>query len=430
MKYFSKFAVASIIGASTLGASYAAVPAWGYAPGATLEPDCMPGETDCFVAATKTTRLSDADGDTYIEVENTANENYLRFYANWEKTFLVSKNNATFEDAVISKGTLSSNRTLGPGTNGIVWSLYLEGTKTDAAIKKKRWSLFNFNEHAAAKYNGLAFYEYADTNNDGAYRNSTAGTEQWARMFIESTTGNVWFWTLKPTQKLDVYGSGRIQGNLNTEGRIINNTANPNYDVWLQWGALTDTGEARNLALLGYTKDANDVLIVNYGSEYQDGTRIDGKLRTDEICNRAGGNCKPIADILSGSIGATGPAGPKWNTGAAGPKGDAGPKWNTGAQGIQWPVGPAGSAVWCTVVAKTNNDGQYKWSKAICPTGQTATTGGSRCSWSASEGYGVTVYSEPLVVSWAFIGWKADCAPVNDGSGSPSSTAYVVCCTG
>ena len=51
----------------------------------------------------------------------------------------------------------------------------------------------------------------------------------------------------------------------------------PNYDVWVQGGALSTPGDARNLALLG--RNDTDTLVINYGNEYTAGTRIESGLQ-------------------------------------------------------------------------------------------------------------------------------------------------------
>lgn len=64
---------------------------------------------------------------------------------------------------------------------------------------------------------------------------------------------------------LSVYGATLMQ-------------ANTLYDVWLQGGASTAGGDARNLALLGGDEDSGDTLYLNYNGEYGGGTIIGGDL--------------------------------------------------------------------------------------------------------------------------------------------------------
>ena len=59
----------------------------------------------------------------------------------------------------------------------------------------------------------------------------------------------------------------------------------PNYDVWVQGGASTSPGTARNLALLG--RNDTDTLVINYGNEYSGGTRIESGLQVTGCINGA-----------------------------------------------------------------------------------------------------------------------------------------------
>ncbi len=71
-KNFS-FLIAGVVLAGA-GAVYAAAPSGGYAPNATLDPDCAPGDVDCFVSATSTgSAWNNADGST---ADETGNINY------------------------------------------------------------------------------------------------------------------------------------------------------------------------------------------------------------------------------------------------------------------------------------------------------------------------------------------------------------------
>lgn len=55
-------------------------------------------------------------------------------------------------------------------------------------------------------------------------------------------------------------------------------TMNSTYDVWIQGGASTAGGDARNLALLGTDEDSGDALYLNYNNEYGAGTIVGGNL--------------------------------------------------------------------------------------------------------------------------------------------------------
>lgn len=91
-------------------------------------------------------------------------------------------------------------------------------------------------------------------------------------------------------QKVGTAGSAAvtITGTATLNGAtVINNTlrvdtADTTYDVWLQGGPGT-SGLTRNLALLGYDDDSGDQLVVNFGNEYVNGTRVDGNL---SVANR------------------------------------------------------------------------------------------------------------------------------------------------
>jgi hypothetical protein len=48
------------------------------------------------------------------------------------------------------------------------------------------------------------------------------------------------------------------------------------YDIWIQGGASMNGGDARNLAMVGYTP--TDKLIINYAGEYAGGTEINGAI--------------------------------------------------------------------------------------------------------------------------------------------------------
>ena len=75
--------------------------------------------------------------------------------------------------------------------------------------------------------------------------------------------GNVGIGTTSPMTKLDVRGT-------------IRQDTNSNYDIWIQGGASTTSGAARNLALLGVK--SSDRLYLNYNNEYTGGVTIGGNV--------------------------------------------------------------------------------------------------------------------------------------------------------
>lgn len=228
MKYLSKFAVASIVGASILGSSYAAAPTGGYAPGETLEPDCAPNETDCHIKFQ--TRLSDKDGDTYVETEAAADQDYLRFYTKGVDMFTITNAASYSRKPLIGQSYVRSqiNRAdTSNGSNGITGQLILDGKH---GTKYARWDLHNWNDHGTPKYNGLAFYKYIDKNGDGD--GSDAG-ESGIGMFLDNDS-RLGIATAAPTERLDVNGDARVRGHLHANNRIINNHSSPTYDVWIQ----------------------------------------------------------------------------------------------------------------------------------------------------------------------------------------------------
>ena len=67
--------------------------------------------------------------------------------------------------------------------------------------------------------------------------------------------------------------SDTMTGNLSLDGALLM-TRNATYDVWIQGGASTSGGDARNLAFLGTDEDSGDALYINYNGEYAGGTHV------------------------------------------------------------------------------------------------------------------------------------------------------------
>lgn len=71
--------------------------------------------------------------------------------------------------------------------------------------------------------------------------------------------------------------TGDVSSGSNTvSGPIYNDHSSATYDVWIQGGAASATGDARNLAILGVI--SGDYLSINHSSEYTGGTRIGGPV--------------------------------------------------------------------------------------------------------------------------------------------------------
>lgn len=71
--------------------------------------------------------------------------------------------------------------------------------------------------------------------------------------------------------------TGDVSSGSNTvSGPIYNDHSSTAYDVWIQGGAASATGDARNLAILGVI--SGDYLSINHSSEYTGGTRIGGPV--------------------------------------------------------------------------------------------------------------------------------------------------------
>ncbi|MBW3003690.1 hypothetical protein KY337_03940 [Candidatus Woesearchaeota archaeon] len=97
-------------------------------------------------------------------------------------------------------------------------------------------------------------------------------------------TGNVGVGTSTPTQKLDV------------RGPIRNKYDGTNYDLWLQGGASTASGDDRNLAILGVNEESGDTLYINYAGEYAGGTVLGGKVCIGGVCKNDWSGVQGIAE--------------------------------------------------------------------------------------------------------------------------------------
>jgi hypothetical protein len=83
-----------------------------------------------------------------------------------------------------------------------------------------------------------------------------------------TTNGDVGIGLTNPAERLEVEGNAKFDV-------IMSDNPYEGYDVWIQGGTTTVGGDSRNLALFG--RDDEDILYVNYSSEYQQGTIIGGK---------------------------------------------------------------------------------------------------------------------------------------------------------
>ena len=77
-------------------------------------------------------------------------------------------------------------------------------------------------------------------------------------------------------------------GTLRVGGPILQNINNGYHDVWIQGGASTAGGDARNLALLGSDEDSGDTLYLNFGGEYAGGTVVGGNMLVTGAINLGG----------------------------------------------------------------------------------------------------------------------------------------------
>ena len=107
---------------------------------------------------------------------------------------------------------------------------------------------------------------------------------------IYRSSGNVGIGTASPLQKLDVQG-GAIR-------QVMNST----YDVWLQGGASTASGDNRNLALLGVDEDSGDALYVNYAGEYAGGTYINSNVTATAYLYSSDARLKDDVRALSSGL--------------------------------------------------------------------------------------------------------------------------------
>lgn len=76
-----------------------------------------------------------------------------------------------------------------------------------------------------------------------------------------------------------------LAGALNLTSFLKQDVDSANYGVWIQGGASTAVGDARNLAILGRTDI--DTLVLNFQSEYANGTRIESDLLVTGCINGA-----------------------------------------------------------------------------------------------------------------------------------------------
>jgi len=107
-------------------------------------------------------------------------------------------------------------------------------------------------------------------------------------------------------------GDLNVGGNVKVNNHIMND-ANGDYDVWIQGSTgSTNAGDDRNLAILGYSDDSYDALILNYNNEYENGVRVQSKLQVDGSIQVGGGSV--LGGIETGSIGSGSPGstGPKY----------------------------------------------------------------------------------------------------------------------
>lgn len=83
-------------------------------------------------------------------------------------------------------------------------SITLEGRNATAAIKNRRWIMFNMNEYGTAPSTttGLSFWEYTDVDDDGAYCDSDGGA--CGLRFILAPNGKVGINTSVPTKTLTI----------------------------------------------------------------------------------------------------------------------------------------------------------------------------------------------------------------------------------
>jgi hypothetical protein len=95
----------------------------------------------------------------------------------------------------------------------------------------------------------------------------------------------------------------QVQSNLEVVGGI-GTRYNDNYDTWIQGGAMTSTGQSRNLALVGVVSPGWDKLVLNWDGEYTQGTQIQSDLAvtgtvTQSSDKRLKKEIKPVTNALN-----------------------------------------------------------------------------------------------------------------------------------
>ncbi len=204
----STAAVIALMGAAT----FAAAPAGGYLPWATLDPDCAPSDTDCIVV------------NVWIETDP------LRKFVDW----------STITDAVFTGGKVGIWTNIPTVELDILWPSswnaiqYLRNADPSMRAINFVWdeSIWSWNygylSHHWGSYTvkpNTTVLGWWDTG--WLIMNST----QWPlvfstqslieRMRIDNATGNVWIWTTWPSEKLSV-NNGKI--------RVMDDSTGGTYD--------------------------------------------------------------------------------------------------------------------------------------------------------------------------------------------------------
>ena len=161
------------------------------------------------------------------------------------------------ETGRVGVGTITPGARLDIADNGYTGSVLFNIKSDDTGP----WSL-NLRQDTAAQDWGM----YID-NSDNLHLYDRTDSRD---VMIWDGSGNVGLGTSSPTQKLDVRGA-------------IRQVMNSNYDLWIQGGASTASGDDRNLAILGIDEDYGDTLYINYASEYANGTVIGGPATISSV---------------------------------------------------------------------------------------------------------------------------------------------------